>query len=252
MDMSSEKKFKYTTEVFILVGYLLFFCLAFILFYFFLMSIFLKRPIPPINTFATSLPATTPIPHMSSAVQLEGNRIFEDDFSSDKYNWTNNNSKFREDVSDGRLLFESKLQNSYAIAKCGLCPYLKEPYYIQADFSTTTVTDGSFGIVFNFSRNDNSFFLFLINTESKKYYIYHQAAYNWSLRASGESEQIAPFPAINNLGVYAGSDTAEFYINEKFVDSITESKYPFQFGYFSFYVDNYDFKLVVDNLVLTK
>ena len=252
MDTSSEKKLKYTKEVLILVGYLLFFCLAFIFCYLFFVSTYLKRPALPINTFATSLHPSTPIPHISSIVQTEGDKIFEDDFSSDKYNWTNNNSEFREDVSDGRLWLESKVQNYYAIARCGLCPYLKEPYYLQADFSTTKITDSSFGIVFNFSRNDNSFFLFLINRESKKYYIYHQVAYNWSLRASGESGQIAPFPAINNLGVFAGSDIAEFYINGKFVDSITESKYPFQFGYFSFYVDNSDFKLVVDNLVLTK
>lgn len=252
MDTSSKKKFKYTTEVIILAGYLLFFCLAFILFYFFLMSIFLKRPMPPINTFATSLPPTTPIPHISLTAQMEGIKIFEDDFSSDKNHWAFDTDVFKEEVSGGTLIFESKFEDNYAFTGCGACPYLKEPYYIQADFTASETTDEGFGIVFGLKSGNQSFYLFKINTEAKKYFVYHRASGKWSLRAAGESDQIESFPTKNTLGVYANSDTAEFYINGNIVESYTDSKNSFHIGYFSFYVDGSGFKLIVDNLVLTK
>lgn len=250
MDKLPEKQFNYTTEIIITVGYLLFFCVVLTLCYTFYIFTFLKQAPAPINTFATSLPAVTPSPQVSTTDQPEAGRIFEDNFSNDHNNWTLKKDIFKEEVANGKLYFESLHENNYAFTGCEACPYLKEPFYLQADFATTAATDKNFGIVFNLNYDSDSFYVFLINIEARKYYFYHRSADNWSLRAAGESDQIKSFPAVNTLGVYANQNTVEFYVNGKIIDSYKQSGYSFHVGDFAFYVDNANFKLVVDNLVI--
>jgi hypothetical protein len=106
-------------------------------------------------------------------------------------------------------------------------------------------------MIFGLNHNTDSFYLFQINTEAKKYYLYHHTYDGWSLRAAGESNHIKSFPASNILGIYANQDIAEFYINGEIIDSYNQSKPTFQFGYFGFYVDDTDFQLIIDNLMIT-
>jgi len=252
MDIPSENKGNYTKEILLVAGYILFFCLASILcitYYYFAYS---QQQPARINVFATSLPAITPSPHIPLADQSEVTRIFEDDFSDDQNHWKRDIDKFRQEVRGGKLFFESRITDNYAFTGCGACPSLEDPYYLQADFATTAATDESFGIVFNIIYGNDDFYLFLINTEAKKYYFYRHIADNWSLRAAGESAQIKSFPASNTLGVYANLDTVELYVNGEIVDSYKQSGYSFQAGRFGFYVDDSGFKLTVDNLIINK
>src|SRR5260221_4777789 len=87
MDQSSKKQFKYTTEVIIISGYLIFFCLATTLWYVYYLNI-TKHELAPINAFAVNLPPTTPTPHISPTDQTKATKFFEDNFSDDSHGWS--------------------------------------------------------------------------------------------------------------------------------------------------------------------
>jgi len=254
MGQLTEKPANYIAEFLVIVGYIIFFCLASILYFFFISSYTKNVPksSTPVNVFATNLPPTTPIPHISSVDQLSAIKLFEDDFTTDQNHWSRDMNAYNESVSGGKLILESLLDNNYAITGCGLCPKLKEPFYLQADFATTTSTDKNFGFVFNLNYSNKTFYMFQINTEAKKYFFYNRTTDNWSLLTAGESDQIKSFPTANALGVYVDQGVVEFYINGEFIDSYYQSGYSFYDGNFSFYVDNSGFKMVVDNLIINK
>ena len=254
MGSSSEKQDSYTVELIVAAGYIIFFCLALILYITFLVNITnnSQKHSTPVNVFATSLPATTPTPHISSLIQPVVIRLFEDDFTNDSNHWTLRKNIFKEEARDSKLYFESLIDGDYAFTACGRCPKLKDPFYLQAEFATTEATDKNFGIIFNLNYSDNSFYVFQINTEAQKYFFRHRSADGWSLRTAGESDQIKSFPVANALGLYVDQDTVEFYINGQIVDSYTESGYTFHKGDFAFYVDDSNFTLTVDNLTISK
>ncbi|HLO33062.1 MAG TPA: hypothetical protein VK249_28205 [Anaerolineales bacterium] len=244
------KKKNYIAEYVVAAGYIIFFCLASVFclsFYYLTRS---EKPPSAVNVFATNLPATTPVPHITSIEKLGSSKVFEDNFSNNKNKWTIDQEGVQEKVSGGKLLFESRTEHEYALVECSSCPYLKEPYYLQADFATTAATAEGFGLVFNKSHIDYSFYLFQINTETKTYYLFHRGKEDWSLCTAGESAQIKSFPATNTLGVYINLDTVELYINGRIVDSYQQSGYSFQSGYLGLLASDSGFKLAVDNLSL--
>src|SRR5689334_17021691 len=142
MDKSSQKQFRYTTEVIVTSGYLIFLCLASILYLTYIYSFTnnLQKHSSQVNTFATNLPPTTPTPHISSVDQLSANKIFEDNFTDDKNHWSLNKDIFKEYVADGKLYFQSNYKGNYAFTGCGACPKLEKPFYLQADLATDTAT----------------------------------------------------------------------------------------------------------------
>jgi hypothetical protein len=252
MNKSSEKRESYIAEIFIVVGYIAFFFLAFILLFYFLFSTYLQPHPTPINAFASSLPPTTPTPHISLDSEKSFENIVSDDFNNDQYEWEEHTDFLKAEVKDGKLLLESLSENTTAIAECQLCDLVNEPYFIQADFSTNVATDQGFGIVFNRFDSRNSFFLFEINTEAKRYNLYRHVSDTWALQISRESYLIKSFPDVNTLGVYLRQSDVEFYINGEIVDSYTESGRSFQLGRFGLYSGNSGFKLVVDNLSVSR
>lgn len=252
MNKENTEKARYTTEYVIAAGYTLFFCVVFTLgmavyFWFIVQS----RPSTPINHFATSLPPATPTPYFLLSAQQESTPFFEDDFSSDPHWWSGTDDSSKKKVELGKLVLESRNENSVAFATCDGCSYLGKPFYLEADLSTNTATDEDFGIYFNYDYRKNTYFLFQINTEARKYYFYHYSDDGWVLRAARESQQIKSFPAVNTIGIYADDDFIEFYVNGTIIDSYVQSGYPFYKGDFGFFLGDADFQLIVDNLVIT-
>jgi hypothetical protein len=250
MHTEQKEKISYTTEYVVGAGYLLFFCLAFSLYSIFFYFTYLQPKPAPINTFATNLPPKTPTPHILSKNHQNVSTIFEDDFHDDVHDWSYTGDYSSTSVKQGKLFLEARQENSYGYIVCKSCPYLNKPFYLQADFSTSEATDKSFGIIFNHDSRSDRFYLFQINTEAKKYYLYHHTAQDWSLRAAGESDQIKSFPAVNTLGMYVDQNLIELYVNGKIIDSYTQSSYSFHKGSFAFFIDGSDFRLAIDNLVI--
>jgi hypothetical protein len=251
MDTEPKQKVSYISEFIVAAGYILFFCLAFAFCSMFYYLSYLQPQPPAINTFATSLPPRTPTPHVLPTDLKNAKIIFKDDFSDDNHHWTRTEDVLKEQVTLGKLLVESQKEGLNAYAECMSCPKLAKPFYFQADFSTGTATDKGFGIVFNVDDDWNNLSMFQINTEARKYFFYRFSDDSWSLLAAGDSDQIKSFPTVNTLGIYANHDTVEFYINGNIVDSYTASGYKFHEGYFNFYVNDSNFKLVVDNLIIS-
>jgi hypothetical protein len=254
MDTQHSGKNNYLAEFIIGVGYVLFICLAlalcFTVYYIFYVE---PQAAPIINTFATSLPPITPTPDIAPAEQKNAGEIFKDEFDDDSHGWGGVDEVSQIKVTLGKLLFESLDQNSYTFTGCGFCPKLGSPFYLQSDFSTGKTTDRGFGIYFNYDENKNgNFYLYRINPESRKYYLYQGDNGGWSLLSAGGSSEIKPFPAVNNLGVYASGDIVELYVNGKIVDSYRQSGHVFHQGNFGFYIDGSDTTVVIDNLLITK
>jgi len=250
MNIEQKEKSSYTREYIIGAGYLLFFCLAFSFCSIFYYFSYLQPKPSPVNPFATSLPPITPTPHISPTNQQNGSTIFEDDFHDDVHAWSYTGDYVSAGVKKGKLSLEGQQANSYGFIVCKSCPYLSKPFYLQADFSTSEATDKSFGILFNLDSPRDSFYLFQINTESKKYYLFHHTADDWSLRAAGESDQIKSFPAVNTLSIYVNQNLVELYVNGQIIDSYKQSDHSFHIGNFAFFIDGSDFRLTIDNLVI--
>jgi hypothetical protein len=251
MNIEHSKKTNYLGEFIIGVGSLLFLCLAPALCSIFYYFSTLQPQTSAVNPFATSLPPTTSTPHMIPAEQKNADVIFKDDFSDDSHGWEDGENWYKAQVALGKLLLESLDQGYYATAECGLCPTLKSPFYLQADFSTGREIDNDYGIYFNYDKEDN-FFLLTINPQAGRYYIYQNYNDVWALVASGKSQEIKKFPAINTLGIYASKDRVELYVNGKLIDSYQQSGHSFHEGDFGFYSDDAGFQLIVDNLIITQ
>lgn len=252
MNTENTEKESYTAEYVIGAGYLFFFCIVFVVVMAFYYFVILQSSTPATspNIFATSLPPTTPTPHFLPAGPPDATIIFEDDFTKDSHGWLLPDEGANKEVDLGKFVFESQTENNAVYVTCGGCPYLAKPFYVQADFSTSALTDEEFGIYFNYDHRYNTQFLFEINPEARKYYFFHYSNDGWSLRAVGESQQIKAFPAVNTIGIYADQGLVEFYVNGVIVDSYVESGYEFYKGNFGFFVDDSNLKVMVDNLVI--
>lgn len=253
METESKVKINYTTEYVVVLGYLLFFCIFVIAclgFFYLNRSLFLPKA-PPINEFAVSLPPITPTPHITSDHQFETSSIvFQEDFNDNQNHWLSGDDDTKERMQGGQLFFQSAYDEDYAIISCESCPYLNRPYYLEASLSTNMATDEEYGIVFNRSYTFDRFYLFMINPESRKYFLFHYTPESWTLRASGSSSQIQPYPKSTTLGVYANRDTLELYINGEIVESYTESGSSFHPGLFGMYINDSWFGVYASNIVI--
>lgn len=254
MDTSSEKPGSYTAELVVLGGYILFFCLAAILYFVFLISFTrnLQKSPSQTNVFATNLPPQTPIPSIPLDYEPGSLPIFREDFDNNQNGWTGDPDLTSREFKDGKLYIESLDENSYALTSCSKCPFLKEPFFFTVELSTDQLTDGGFGVVFNMQYTRNNFYLFRINLESKKYFLSRYNADNWSRRMTGITDQIQSYPVVNKLGIYVNKGMVEFYINGKLIDTYQDSGTSFQSGQVGLYVNDTGFKLIVDNLIIDK
>lgn len=252
MDFSPGKQPKHTAEIIIVIGYVLFLFLFIVICIFLFYLTFSQNAPPAPNILATSLPALTPSSSIPSDYQPGTFNIFKDNFDDFQNNWGDNQEPSTYEIKDGKLYFKSRDDGKYAIAHCGRCPILNEPYYLQADLVTDKLVDEGFGIVFKFLYGRADFYLFEINPAANKYYLYHHSSDDWSLRMSGRTDQIQPYPAVNRLGLYINKGSLEFYINGKIVDTYHDTGTSFQSGQFGFYVNDAGFKLIVDNLTVDK
>jgi len=205
----------------------------------------------PVNKFAETLPPMTPTPHISLDNQFEKSSIlFQEDFNNNQNRWLNGENDTEEKIHNGQLYFQGRDDWDYAIISCEACPYLKTPYYFEASLSTHIETDETYGIVFNRSETLDDFYIFIINPESTKYYLFHHTSEEWTLRASGASTQIQSYPESTTLGVYANKDSLELYINGVIVDSYVESGSSFHPGFFGLYTNNSWYGVNVDHVTV--
>ncbi|HUI88517.1 MAG TPA: hypothetical protein VLX61_07295 [Anaerolineales bacterium] len=253
MDTPPNKQTSYALEIGVAVGYGVLFC-GMIVACTALSMIFLRKPVAAQTVGIANLPPLTPSPHVSAAVLDQAPKLLDENFDDDRNDWIDASAwggtgSSREDVHDGKLFFASLQTNSglpYVLATCKPCGSLNQPYFLAADIATDRTTDQAYGIVFHKGGNPGSFYAFMIDEETKNYYVL--AADNWMLRTSGESDLIQSYPASNTLGIYVQEDRVEFYINQKIVDSYQETGNSFETGAIGFCVDGPGFTMIADNL----
>lgn len=253
MDTPTKSQNSYKLEIIITIGYVLFFCaVLYVLTAYLFLQTNSNRSVP-INVIATNLPSRTPTPQIPSDLRVSTENIIDEKFDDDENNWArSNNQNTTVVVQDGKLSVKSNFNNSFTYAVCTVCTFIKEPYYLQADFVVDTPANEYFGIIFNLDHTRSNFFIIEINTEAQSYYIYHRSNVGWSRRLSGGTSQIKAYPNSNTIGIYATTDLVEIYINDQFIDSYTQTGKKFHEGFVGFFVSNAGFELSVDNLLFSR
>ncbi len=256
MEDSPTRRANYTVEIIVAAGYLLLFCLggAACLFSF---SLIVGKQAPSrINPMTTSLPPVTPTPHIDPAELTSATPVLSDNFDINRYGWQSLDGYSRGDgvdVKDGALYLASLVARHYNMVRCGYCTVVDGPYYLRIDLTTDQATSDLYGVAVDWVWDDaRDFYVYEINPETGSYYLYHHTADTWSLRSSGHSDRIRPFPATNTLGILVNQDTLELYINDRIVDAYHEAQAVFQNGRYGFYTDDSGFNVILDNLSIFK
>lgn len=254
METFTNKQASYAMEIGVLVGYVLLLCVmiaACPAFY----VIFILKPMATQNVNVANLPPLTPSPHVLSTFIETAPKLLEEGFNDNQNDWIDASSwggigASQEDVRDGKLFFASLPKEnpnlSYALTTCKPCTSLNHPYFLTAHVATDRATDQGYGIMFHKGGNPGSFYAFVINAETKNYYLL--AADNWLLRTSGESDLIQSYPGSNTLGIYVNEGRLEFYINQQIVDAYEETGSSWETGAIGFYVESPGFTMTVDDL----
>lgn len=255
MNAESKTKTNYTAEYVVILGYVVFFCVSIFacLGYFFVnRSQYFPEPTPvPVNAFAETLPSTVSTPHVSSRDQFQtAASLFQEDFDNNQQQWVNSKDNTVERFHEGKLYFQSRNDGEYSIISCKACPSLETPFYLETSIFTNMVTDEEFGVVFNHSYTLDNFYIFLINPKFKQYFLLHRTSNEWTLRASGKSTVIQPYPKGNTLGVYAERDFVELYINDVIVETYTQSNTSFYPGFFGIYANKSGFGVYIDDIAI--
>jgi hypothetical protein len=205
-----------------------------------------------VNTFAESLPPTSPTPHMMPWYEPGSSVLFEDQFYENTNSWTVYEESGVLEFKDEKLYLKSAYPDNFAIANCAgrKCEPPTNPYYIQADLNTDKQTDINFGLALGMKYNSGNFYIFTINAESKRYFFYHHTPKQWVLLTTGSSPNIHTYPDGNTIGIYIKEGLMEFYINNTFTDIYYETGAKIITGDIGFYADNAGFKLIGDKLII--
>jgi len=251
MDNLMEQPKDHTVKTLIGIGYIILFCLIISTGMAFFAATISSQTSEHINVVATSLPPRFPTPG-APTIDLAASSFFEDDFSDNENNWFQpTDGTYTVEVKEGELFLQSNMYDDFLIVRCGDCPLMRKPYVLQVDLRTAKASNQLFGIVFAADLFDpKTFYLFTINTESKEYGLFHFKNQNWSTRILGVSNMIKSFPNKNTLSILTDGDTAQFYINEEFVDSYTQTAERFHEGNFGFYINSAEYELIADNFTI--
>lgn len=155
-------------------------------------------------------------------------------------------------IQDGSLVVQSLERSNSVFVTCRNCEELSDHYYLQADFTTDTMTDTNFGFIFQLIRGptDNSFYVYTINAERQVYFFYDHTRGHWLLLASGLAPVLRLYPSSNTLGLYVYGNSLEFYINGDMIDTYEETNVFFGGGLFGFYLDDAGPQLNVRNALV--
>ncbi len=211
-----------------------------------------RENIPYIQNYFPT-PTATP-PHILALQPADTVKVTNEDFSSNRSEWSIYYRFSKAEVKDGKLFLESFEHDEFAIGYCNSCSfvirtnnYLRSPYYLQADFNTDQKMNSYYGLVFNIIKEKHSYYTFILNPTLKKYSLNKFQDDNWSNLASGESDLIRSYPETNTLSVDFEAGVINLYINGQVVTSTTD-KNPTDFGKIGVFVGDSGFKLIVDNL----
>lgn len=221
-------------------------------------TVIFRQQIPVIKNYfptVTPIPTPTSIPHILVHAPSDNTLILKDDFTTNQNDWSAYYIKSKIEVRNGKLAIESFEYNSVGIAEC-FCKspadlpitdlYYADTYYLQADVSTEKWTTKIYGLAFGLDKAIG-FYEFSVNPIDQVFYLQKSLKTGWANLTSGSSKAIKPYPDANTLSVYFDHGTIELFINgEKVATYIDEN--PISKGKIGFIANDFDFKLLVDNL----
>lgn len=190
-----------------------------------------------------------PTPHIHPSRLSVSSAWVHESFQNNDRQWDHWGTS-NQTIQNGQLTLESVVESQPALSACHACPFLDQPYYAQADFSTNGTGSAAYGIAFQIRDADYDYNVFQIYPGRQQYEFWRKTRDGWSERASAVVPTIAAYPAFNTLGVYVNGDWIEFYINGQMVDTYEETGTSFEGGQIGAYVDDIGVQLHMRQLLV--
>ena len=195
----------------------------------------------------TPTAAPTVMPHILVHTPPVKVAATHEDFSSNQRDWGLYFANGKLEVINGKLILQSNLANVFAIGiNTHLAP-ISEKYYLQADFSTDTVTNWPYGLIFGFNKSLDTHYVFEIAPQDSSFALLKYNSGKWTMLVPFSKVEINPFPAANTLSVYFDKGSMELYINGKLASKYSDTDY-FQSKDVGVFAGNIGYRLFVDDL----
>jgi len=189
------------------------------------------RPTRTLTLTPSRTPTRTPtptatVPHL--LITPPGQEIvFEENFDSNKNDWSSSSVNTTVTVSNGHLSMRSGDAGYESSALCRGCPSFGQSFYYQGELRTTSVTYDTYGLMFCAPEYAGNYYIFVIDAQNKSYVLFRRTDTDWAtLIKYTRSNLINGFPRSNTLGVLYDRGAMQLYINGVYVDSYTSKEPP--------------------------
>lgn len=212
------------------------------------------------NEIATSTATVIPTPQILFDQIQNKNRVRFENFTSNYRNWGIHYYSGKIEIINEKMIFQSNIED-IAIVTNEIFLNTSDIYYLQADLITDTVVDyQQYGLIFGFNGPSNSFYLFEVDPNYQSFRLFKYAPSSdyqvsnsvrhipnhWIMLIDYTTADMNQYPKENTLGVSFNKGIIELFINGNQVATYVDEQ-PLQFSGVGVYVNNYGYRLIVDN-----
>ena len=198
------------------------------------------------NKSATPTPIVTQSPHILVRQPVDESNLISEDFSSNEREWGLYYPQGKLEIINGKLILQSNIEQRYVIAKSREFDFLKEPYYVQADFTTDVNESFAYGLIFGFGDSLETYYMFEVVPRTGYSHLLKYNTGKWEELVPFTQSIVRPYPETNTLSVYFDGGEIELYINGDLVNSVSDRKF-FRSTGVGVFVNNSGYRLIVDN-----
>jgi len=200
------------------------------------------------GTYPTPTATVVPTPEILAHRPGDYGAVRFVDFTYGLNDWRLYYSKGKVEAVDGKLVLQSNADGYVAIAGNQNLILPGGKYYIQADLITDIDTDQAYGLVFGLDNHLANYYLFEVVPRIGMFRLLKHTQAKWSelVPFSPSHGTIKSYPEVNTLSVYFNNGEIGLFINGKSMASYSD-KEPFQFVGVGGFVDNFGFRLIMDN-----
>lgn len=253
-----EPKYRWLT---FLVGSIL--IILYMSFFAVVLGISFTRNIPlstPNSEFVTSTATMIVTPQILFDQPEDKLKISFENFTSNYRDWGLYYQSGKVEIINEKMIFQSNIED-IAVAINEKFINTSDTYYLQAELITDiAVENQQYGLVFGLNSSTSNFYLYEINLEYQFFRLFkfapasdyqisnsfRQTPNNWILLIDYTKTSMNKYPKENILSVYFKKGNIELFINGNQVATYLDEK-PLQFSGVGVFVNNYGYRLIVDN-----
>ena len=192
---------------------------------------------------------STPVPHILGRAPSTQSAAIHEDFSSNKNDWGLYFDYGKLEIINGKLILQSDVPNGVGVGTSKQFSPKGEKYYVQADFSTDTNTNSSYGLVFGLNKSLATYYLFEVSPQSASFRLFKYNAGKWAELIPSSYVEMNPYPQANALSVYFDKGRIELFINGKSVSKYSDKEF-FKSRDVGIFVNDSGYRLIVDDFFI--